>query len=132
MRMKNSFVIVLCLFTIGLITACRPSAEIDIDDLYGVWHSDYWGVFSFMNDDETWLISETNGPEFPVQFGEYSLKGMTLTFVRDDDSPFCAGTTVVVEAKFIDDDKYQETILETNCDEGLAPGDTTIWIRVSP
>ena len=132
MKTKNITVMVLCLFALSLITACQPTEKIAIDDLYGVWVWDERGLFSFMYEDGTFLVAETNGPEFPVEFGQFSLEGTTLTYVMDEDSPSCTGTTIVVEAEFIEGDMYQETILDTDCEEGLDPGDTIIWIRHSP
>lgn len=127
--MRISTVVVVLLI---LLTACKPVDEIDIDALYGVWHDDWTGIYSFMNEDGTFLVAETKGPEFPIQSGTYSLKGSNLTFVMDEKSAVCPGETLVVEAKFIHDDKYQETIIETSCDKGAGLGDTLEWIRVSP
>ena len=130
--MKKITVVVIGFFILGLVTACQPVDEFDIDALYGVWYDETTGVYSFMNEDGTFLITLTNSHEFPIQSGTYTHKGKNVTFVMDEESQVCPGYTAVVEVEIIDDDRYQETIIEADCEDGLGVGGTFEWIRQSP
>jgi hypothetical protein len=118
MKINNITVLVLCLFALGLITACQPTEEIDIEDLYGVWRSENSVPFLFLNEDGTFSQAASNNPENPFVFGQWQLEGTTLTSHADDESPWCAGYSISLQVEFIEEDKFKTILIKDDCPEG--------------
>ena len=131
MRMKNSSVIVLCLFTLSLITACQPVESITVDEISGVWRSESGGHFLFLNEDGTFFQAASNSPENPFVFGQWQLEGTTLTIHADDESPFCAGYSASTQVEFIEEDKFKSIGIKDDCPESGGLGEEN-WLRWSP
>ncbi len=131
MRMKNSSVIVLCLFTLGLITACQPVESITVDEISGVWRSQSGGHFWSLNEDGTFFQSASTIPENAFVFGQWQLEGTTLTIHADDESLFCAGYSASTQVEFIEEDKFKSIGIKDDCPEGGGNGEE-IWLRFSP
>ena len=131
MGMKNSTMFVLCLFTLGLITACQPVESITVDEISGVWRSESGIPFMFLNEDGTFFQSASNSPENAFVFGQWQLEGTTLTIHADDESPFCAGYSASTQVEFIDEDKFKSILIKDDCPESGGK-EEEIWLRFSP
>jgi hypothetical protein len=129
--MKNSSVIVLCLYALCLITACQPVESITVDEISGVWRSESGVPFLFLNEDGTFSQAASNNPENPFVFGQWQLEGTTVTLHADDESPFCAGYSVTTQVEFIEEDKFKVILIKDDCPEGGGKGEE-IWLRFSP
>jgi len=132
MGMKNSTMFVLCLFTLGLITACQPVESITVDEISGVWRSENSVPFLFLNEDGTFSQALSSSPENPFVFGQWQLEGTTLTTHADDESPVCAGYSVTFQVEFIEEDKFKNILIKDDCPEGEGPTGEEIWLRFSP
>ena len=122
---------VLCLFTLGLITACQPVESITVDEISGVWRSESGIPFMFLNEDGTFSQAASNNPENPFVFGQWQLEGTTLTIHADDESPFCAGYSASTQVEFIEEDKFKNILINNDCPEGGGQ-EEEIWLRFSP
>jgi len=131
MGMKNSTMFVLCLFTLGLITACQPVESITVDEISGVWRSESGVAFLFLNEDGTFSQAASNNPENPFVFGQWQLEGTTLTIHADDESAFCAGYSASTQVEFIDEDKFKSILIKDDCPESGGK-EEEIWLRFSP
>jgi hypothetical protein len=131
MKRKNGSVIVLCLFTLTLITACQPVESITVDVISGVWRGESGWPFLFLNEDGTLFQAASNSPENPFIFGQWQLEGTTLTSHADDESPFCAGYSATFQVEFIEEDKLKFILIKDDCPEGGGK-EEEIWQRFSP
>ena len=131
MRMKNSSVIVLCLFTLGLITACQPVESITVDEISGVWRNEIGAPWLFLNEDGTFSANNSNSTLNPFIFGQWQLEWTTLTYHADDESAFCAGYSLSAQVEVIEEDKLKFILIKDDCPEKSGK-EEEIWLRFSP
>ena len=120
--------LILCLCTLGLITACQP--KYTVDDIIGVWRKNNVNPFMYLYEDGTYEIIGSVGTDDPWDFGQYEFDGKTLTHLIDNESPSCPGDTDIYEVDFIDEDTLKLTTVDIQC-EFVMEGETT-WMRYSP
>jgi hypothetical protein len=131
--MRKSAIVVLCLFGIGLLTACQQTAIITVDDLHGVWGSDLGTVYLILDDDGTYYWTPQAKRSYPYEFGEFRVDGTRIITEADTDSPSCATYSMAWEVEIVDEDTLNFTAaVEFECPDSKDSPNQWTWLRVNP
>ena len=116
-----------------LLTGCNPQPDsLTVDDLYGVWT--HIGIFLQFNEDGTYAIAHSfDGlTSQPIEFGDFRLDGPQMTNILNEESPKCAGTTIIYEYEMAEDGKrFESTPIEDTCSPGTPTG-SFLFYRYEP
>jgi hypothetical protein len=104
-------------FALNLLAGCQPASAINAEDLIGIWtHS---GDYNQFNEDGTYVVAASVDllTSRPTEYGDYRLEGTTLTFITNEESGVCAGTTGNYEVEIAEEDRIEITLVEDSCSE---------------
>ncbi len=113
--MKNSAVVLVTMLVTLLASAC--TSAINVEDLIGAWT--FGGGYHQFNEDGTY-VTAASADELasqPLEYGEFRLEGTTLTFITNEESGVCAGTTGNYEVEIAEEDRIEITLVEDSCSE---------------
>jgi len=99
-----------------LLSGCTPSFT--VDDLYGTW-THIGRLFQF-NEDGTYVVAASvDGlTSAPLIYGDFRLEGTRLTYIPDEESSRCAGTTGIYEVEAAENGRFKSTLIEDDCISG--------------
>ena len=126
--MRKSSVLLLVVFAF-VAAACSSDASEQIE---GTWFwSSPWNAYIEYADDGQFLVSGSSDFADPIEWGEYTFDGETLTLNNATDSPNCSDTSVTWTVEFSDDgDEASYTFVEDSCADYPRSRDI-VWMRQS-
>lgn len=97
-----------------------PVLATSADDIIGIWQlgSGDFAVFFQFDEDSTYQTAQrvvTNLQDSPQQFGQFTLETGLLTFVTNDESPYCAGQSGTYEVQLLEQDQISLFLREDPC-----------------
>ena len=128
--MKKSAIVVLCLFGVGLLTACQQTATITVDDLYGVWVEGLGVRYLILDEDGTYYLTPGATRVNPYEFGQFRLDGTTIAMEADKNSENCATYGHTYEVELVDENGLVFFEKEIECP--LATGPLGAGVRRPP
>jgi hypothetical protein len=99
--MRKSAIVVLCLFGIGLLTACQQTATITVDELYGIWVDESGFPYLILDEDGTYYWTPRATRSNPYEFGEFRVDRNRIVMEADTDSPNCATYSMTYEVEVV-------------------------------
>jgi len=111
-----------------LAAACSSDASEQIE---GTWLETTYGVYWEIGDDGQFIVAWNEELRHPIELGNYTFDGETLTMNTASDSPNCPDTSVTWTVAFSDeDDQADLTFVEDSCVASERSMDL-VWIRQS-